>query len=211
LRDEVEWAEGRELVLRSGKRVSCDAVVAATGWSNCYPMFDDALAMELGLPMPPEKAQEDGKEAAIWESLLREADGKIVETFPRLKKLPKYQDRKPKSTPSKLYRCMVPITGDKDHSIAFVGAIGSAQSLNIAEVQALWITAYLSQNLALPTEEEMRREVSLTRAWIRRRYLGDGYNFIFEHLQVSLFTIFRVFSLMMIAVHVPALTRSWFE
>ncbi|KAH8658614.1 hypothetical protein BGZ60DRAFT_492997 [Tricladium varicosporioides] len=183
LRDEVDSGEGRELVLKSGKRVSCDAVIAATGWSNTYPMFEDQLAVVLGLPMPPQKAQEDGKEVAAWEALLVEADKKVVETFPRLANLPTYPHPEPKSTPSKLYRSMIPITGDLDHSIAFVGAIGSAQSLNVAEIQALWVAAYLSKKLALPTEENMRQEVALTTAWRRRRYLEDGYNFIYEHLQ----------------------------
>ncbi|KAF4637741.1 hypothetical protein G7Y89_g355 [Cudoniella acicularis] len=182
LRNEVEWAEGNELVLESGKRVNCDAVVAVTGWSNTYPMFDDELAMGLGLPMLPEKAQEGGKEAEEWETPLKKADAKVVETSPRLANLPKHQDRKPKSTPSRLYRAMLPITGDIDRSIAFVGAVGSAQSLNIAEIQALWVAAYLSKKPELPTEKKMRQEVALSTAWIRR-YLGDGYNFILEHLQ----------------------------
>jgi hypothetical protein len=53
LRDEVERAEGQELVWGSGKRVNCDGIVAATGWLNTYPMLDNELALELGLPMPP--------------------------------------------------------------------------------------------------------------------------------------------------------------
>jgi len=195
--------------LKSGKRVTCDAVIAATGWSNLYPMFDDAMALQLGLPMLPRKAihQNDGKDAAAWETLLREADEKIVEIFPRLGNLPPYSNHEPKSTPSKFYRSMVPITGDDDHSIVFVGAIGSAQSLNIAEVQALWAAAYLSNKLSLPTEEKMRQEAALTTAWIRRRYLGDGYNFIFEHLQVCLLVIFIGLLLIIRVVYVHASTR----
>ncbi|KAH9212911.1 hypothetical protein DL95DRAFT_524823 [Leptodontidium sp. 2 PMI_412] len=184
LRDEVERAEGHELVLKSGKRVSCDAVVAATGWLNTYPMFDDALAMELGLPIPPQKAQDDGTDAAAWDDLFAEADKRVVEAFPRLANLPSYPHAEPKSTPSKLYRSIIPITaGGINHSIAFVGAIGSAQSLNIAEIQALWAAAYLSKKLSLPTEEMMKKEVALSIAWRRRRYLEDGYNIIFEHVQ----------------------------
>jgi dimethylaniline monooxygenase (N-oxide forming) len=183
VRDEVERAEGKELVLKSGKRVSCDAIVAATGWSNTYTMFDDELALELGLPVPPSKVQEDGIEAAAWEDRLAEADKKVVESFPRLAHPPSYPHPEPKSTPSKLYRSIIPIAGDADHSIAFVGAIGSAQSLNIAEIQALWAAAYLSGKLVLPSKEKMREEVALAIAWRRRRYLEDGYNAVFEHVQ----------------------------
>jgi Pyridine nucleotide-disulphide oxidoreductase len=190
LRDEVDKAEGTELVLKSGKRVLCDAVIAATGWLNTYPMFDDALATDLGLPMPPRKGNEDGKEAAAWDELLAKADKTVVETFPRLANLPSYPHSEPKSTPSRLYRSIIPINGDVDHSIAFVGAIGSAQSLNVAEIQALWTAAYLSNKLPLPSEEKMREEVALATAWRRRRYLEDGYNIIFEHLQVRFFVTF---------------------
>lgn len=183
LRDEVERAERNELILKSGKRVSCDAIVAATGWSNIYPMLDEELAMELGLPMLPSKAQNDGKEADAWEGLFAEADKKVVETFPRLANLPSYPHPEPKSTPSKLFRSIIPVKGDMEHSIAFVGAIGSAQSLNIAEIQALWAAAYLNDKLALPSEEKMREDVALAIAWRRRRYLEDGYNAVFEHVQ----------------------------
>src|SRR6185437_15245133 len=140
-------------------------------------------AIDLGLPMLPHKIQEDGKEQALWEALLAKADKKVVETFPRLANLPSYPHAEPKSTPSKLYRSMIPLNGDFDRSIAFVGAIGSAQSLNVAEIQALWTAAYFSNNLTLPSSEEMREEVALATAWRRRRYLEDGYNVIFEHVQ----------------------------
>lgn len=193
LRDEVERAEGTELVLKSGNMLSCDAVVAATGWMNTYPMFDDVLATELGLPMSPQKAHQDGKEAAAWDDLLATADKKVIETFPRLASLPTYPHSEPKSTPGKLYRYIIPITGDIDHSIAFVGAVGSAQSLNVAEIQALWATAYLSDKLSLPTQEKMREEFALATAWRKRRYLEDGYNIIFEHLQACSITFLQLF------------------
>jgi dimethylaniline monooxygenase (N-oxide forming) len=185
LRDEVESAANNELILKSGKRVPCDAVVAATGWSNTYTMFDGPLARTLGLPLLLEKAQDGGTEDMEWQDALKRADKKIIEAFPRLGNLPTYPDHVPKSTPNRLYRYMVPIDGNVDHSIAFVGAIGSAQSLNVAEIQALWVTAFLQKRLALPTEVEMKHDVALSTAWRKRRYLGDGYTFIFEHLQVS--------------------------
>ena len=47
LRDDVVSVEGREVLLKSGKRVECDAVITATGWLNCYPFFKDNLAKEL--------------------------------------------------------------------------------------------------------------------------------------------------------------------
>lgn len=183
LRDEIVSAEGDEVVLGGGERVRCDAVVAATGWLNCYPMFEDELAKQLGLPTLPEKLQESDEEVSEWEELLKDADREVVETFPRLAQLPSYPDHKPKSTPNKLFRSIIPIEGDDDHSIAFIGGIGTTQSLNVAEVQSLWAAAYLSNKLSLPSVEKMKQEVALSIAWRRRRYLGDGYTFILEQLQ----------------------------
>jgi dimethylaniline monooxygenase (N-oxide forming) len=57
------------------------------------------------------------------------------------------------------------------------------RSFNIAAVQALWTAALLGGKLALPSEEKMREGVALSVAWRRRRYLEDGYNAVFEHVQ----------------------------
>lgn len=184
LRHDVVGLEGREVLLRSGERVECDAVVLATGWMNCYPFFGDDLARDLGLPVLPVKA--NVKDTADWESRIANADKVVINTFPRLKTQPKYPDHTPKSTPSRLYRSIIPITGDEDHSIAFIGAIGTTQSFTVAEVQSLWAAAYLSGKLELQDEERMRDEIALATAWRRRRFLGDGYTFIFEQLPVCI-------------------------
>jgi len=182
LRDVVESFEGTDVLLKSGKRITCDAVVSATGWSNRYSFFEDQLAEELGLPMLP--AEANGTTVSEWERRIKIADKMVVNTFPRLGNVPSYPDHVPKSTPSRLYRAIVPIEGDPDHSIAFLGGVGTTQSFSVAEVQALFAAAYLSNKLPLPSAEEMKSEVALATAWRRRRYLGDGYTFIFEQLQV---------------------------
>ena len=185
LRDEIEKLDGEEAILKSGKHIRCDAVIACTGWLNSFPMFSDALAKKLGLPRPISNLREEDDETKQWESRLEIADKKVTELFPRLLEQPKYPDRKPKSTPSRLYRTMVPINGDDDRSIAFLGTIGTTQIFNVAEVQALWAAAYLSGELKLPVKEELRDDVALATAWRRRRYLGDGDTFLFEQLQAS--------------------------
>jgi hypothetical protein len=106
---------------------------------------------------------------------------------------------------------ILPITGANDNLIAFVGAIGSAQSYNVAEVQSLWAAAYLRKKMALPSEEDVKEEVALSRTWIRRRYLGDGYNFTFEHLKVGPPEVLLGFFLTIILAHVYAPTRPRFE
>lgn len=180
LRDEIESFEGGEVVLKSGGRITSDAVISSIGWSNRYPFFDTSIAEQLGLPLLPTEA--DAQTANEWEARIKTADTKVVETFPRLANLPTYPDHAAKSTPSRLYRFIIPTSGDEDHSIAFLGTVGTTQSFTVAEVQALWTAAYLSGKLPLPSTEQMKDEVALATAWRRRRYLGDGYTFIFDQI-----------------------------
>jgi hypothetical protein len=151
LRDEIEILDGEEVILRSGRRVRCDAVVACTGWTNMYPMFSPSLARELGLPLPISKPDEQLDD--VWEEQLKAADAHILERFPRLATQPSYLDHKLKPTPSRLYRAIVPIKRDQDHAIAFLGTVGTTQSLNVAEIQALWAVTYLNGKMALPDKE----------------------------------------------------------
>ncbi|KAH7333366.1 hypothetical protein BKA65DRAFT_43331 [Rhexocercosporidium sp. MPI-PUGE-AT-0058] len=180
MRDHVVSMEGKEVSMKSGKRVACDAVVMATGWLNGYPFFKDDLAKKLGLPTLPANA--DVEDIEDWESRISQADKIVTDTFPRLKVQPKYPDHAPKFTPSRLHRFIAPVLDSEDRSIAFLGTIGTTQSFLVAEVQALWAAAYLGGDLSLPDEEAMRDDVALATAWRRRRYLGDGYTFIFEQL-----------------------------
>jgi dimethylaniline monooxygenase (N-oxide forming) len=180
LRDNVRSLQGHSVTLDSGHLVDCDVMITAIGWSNCYPFFNTPQAEHLGLPLLPAEANEQA--ALTWEALINIADEKVVDTFPRLSNVPTYPDHTPKSTPSRLYRSMVPVSSDDDHSIAFVGAIGTTQSFTVAEVQALWAAAYLGGKLQLPSEEEMKDDIALSTAWRRRRYLGDGYTFIFDQI-----------------------------
>jgi len=187
LRDDVVSMEGKEVLLKSGKRVECDAVITATGWSNVYPFFKDGLATRLGLPVLPENA--DVKDVDTWEARISQADKIVTDTFPRLKLQPKFPDHAQKATPGRLYRYIAPVADSEDRSIAFLGTTGTTQSFLVAEVQALWATAYLSGGLPLPSEEKMRDEIALATAWRRRRYLGDGCTILFEQLPVSCFRL----------------------
>ncbi|KAK0111257.1 monooxygenase [Cadophora gregata] len=180
LRDDVVSMEGKEVLLKSGKRVECDAVVTATGWSNIYPFFKDDLAKKLGLPVLPDTVE--AKDVEVWEARISEAHKIVTDAFPRLTVQPNFPHHTPKATPGRLYRHIAPISDQEDRSIVFLGTIGTTQSFLVAEVQALWATAYLSGSLSLPGDEKMRDEVALATAWRRRRYVGDGYTFIYEQL-----------------------------
>jgi dimethylaniline monooxygenase (N-oxide forming) len=124
----------------------------------------------------------DAEETQLLEKRLVTADARVVQAFPRLAHQPTYPDRKPKCTPNRLYRSIIPTYSDNDNSIAFVGAVDTTQSFAVAEVLALWVAAHFMGKLAHKKEEQMGDEVALQVAWRRRRYLGDGETFIFEQL-----------------------------
>jgi dimethylaniline monooxygenase (N-oxide forming) len=168
--------------IEANNKIECDAVIACTGWKNWFPMFDVELARKLGLPLLPIDSDED--ENATWEKRIGRADVEVVAAFPRLLSQLRYPDHAPKSTPSRLFRGMIPVSGDADRSIVFLGNVGTTQSFTVGEVQALWAASYLDGTLPLPATEEMKHQVALATAWRRRRYLGDGYTFILEQLQV---------------------------
>lgn len=138
------------------------------------------MAEELGLPLLP--AEADAQTAKGWEARIKTANTEVIETSPRLRNVPTYPDHTPKSTSSRLYRFIVPASGDEDRSITFLGTVGTTQSFTVAEVQALWAVAYLSGKLPLPSTEQMKDDVALATALRRRRYLGDGYTFVFDQI-----------------------------
>jgi pyridine nucleotide-disulfide oxidoreductase len=180
-RDSIGRLEESTVVLKSGLRLKCDALICCTGWNPCYPMFSHSQALGLGLPLP--LGSISPVEPDDWVEKLATADEKVVKDFPSLANSPKYPVPSPSTVMSRLYRGMIPITGN-DRSIVFLGQVGTTQSMTIAEIQSLWAVAHLTGKLDLPTEPEMADQVALATAWRRRRYLSDGNTFIFEQIQV---------------------------
>jgi dimethylaniline monooxygenase (N-oxide forming) len=182
-RDNVEKLEDKRVVLVSGKQIECDALVVCTGWKSTYSMFDAGLTKELGLPVPVEDV--DREESQKWEGLIKKADKKVLEMFPVLATAPAYPTKVTTTTPNRFYRSMLPANLDpEDQSIIFLGALGTTQSLTVAEIQSLWAAAYLSGNLKVPKKEEKEVEVAETTAWRRRRYLADGSSYIYDQIPV---------------------------
>ena len=72
------------------------------------------------------------------------------------------------------FRCYKLLASPSDDSIVFPGHISVGNAFRAAEVQALWIVAYFSKKLALPSPEEMDIEIARTTAWCRRRYPTKG-------------------------------------
>jgi hypothetical protein len=88
------------------------------------------------------------------------ADAEIFEKFPKLREQPETKSYDPSSgqkaneenerkreEPYRLYRFIVPPAFIESRTLAFAGAYRSPATINIAQAQALWITAYLGNDI----------------------------------------------------------------
>lgn len=131
--------------------------------------FSANLLAELGLPhlLTISLTEEQQK----WARLQEEADQKVLTHFPQLGNPSDHYQAPIQSTPYRLYKCIAPLNCD---SIAFVGHVLVGSYFRAAECQAIWATAYLDKQLAMPSLEERQAEVALFTAWCRWRYLSRG-------------------------------------
>ncbi|CAG8983480.1 hypothetical protein HYALB_00000649 [Hymenoscyphus albidus] len=138
--------------LSSGETLETDALLCSTGWKHSAPMNfqPEGLEAELGLPHLEDVTQSEA-------TLTAKADAEIFTRFPRLIDQPKQNEKlqpltnsNTSLTPPDLYRFMVPTKPGflETHDIAFAGSLMTIATSTIAQVQALWITAYFDGKLA---------------------------------------------------------------
>jgi len=142
-------------------------------------MFSKEESIKLGLPMPMTDISPATKKH--WHELVAAADAIVLSRFNALSENMILEGLEEERTPHHLYRSIAPI-GDPDRSIAFLGLVGTTQSLLVAEIQSLWSISYLMGDLEVPSFLEMEEEVALRIAWRRRRYLGDGHTMIYDQI-----------------------------
>lgn len=145
--------------------LKADALICCTGWKHALPMQflrdGQDITAELGLPHRAD---------TFPSSLMREADAEILTKFPRLADQPGALP--PSSLPAKglievpycLYRFMIPTAYIRTRTIAFAGIMRSGSTPLVAQVQALWITAFLGgqlPHLAHADERELQYETLL--------------------------------------------------
>jgi dimethylaniline monooxygenase (N-oxide forming) len=171
--DDIASLEKHLVRLKSGEGVPSDVLLLGTGWVPSLNFFDQELLTKLDLPHNP--TSEPAEQAEKWDRLEKEADKKVLDTFPQLANPPKGYFKKPNpTTPYRLYNGMAPLSDASDRSIVFIGHVLVPNYFRVTEPQAVWATAYLDGKLELPVEEEMQKEVALFTAWCRRRYLSNG-------------------------------------
>jgi dimethylaniline monooxygenase (N-oxide forming) len=171
--DSIVSLDRKLIRLKSGEEVPTDALLLGTGWIPSLNFFDQNTLAELDLPHDP--SPESAESASKWARLEKEADQKVLSTFPQLANPPAGYFKKPNpTTPYRLYNGIAPLSDAEDRSIVFIGYMLLVNWFRLAEVQSVWATAYLDGKLELPGIEEMEKEVALFVAWCRRRYLSNG-------------------------------------
>ncbi|PYI02962.1 flavin-binding monooxygenase-like protein [Aspergillus sclerotiicarbonarius CBS 121057] len=139
----------------SGEILPSDALICATGWKVTPNMqFTPAgIDKELGFPWA---------EDSIPGSMVSAADEEILTRFPKLREAP---TKKPEYMPLgedapatarhpfRLARFMVPPALARERSVAVVGVAMTINTALVAQVQALWVAAYLGDKMALKSGE----------------------------------------------------------
>jgi hypothetical protein len=143
--------------LSNGKSLPADALICCTGWKHSPPLefTPDAINMSFPHLHGPSEPLE----------LIARADKEIMDKFPRLKDQPKLNPKcKPvmdadktvehEEEPYRLYRFMVPPPFIESRDIAFAGSLLTISTAMNAQLQALWITAFFADGVAIDSDVE---------------------------------------------------------
>lgn len=161
--------EAHSIVLDDGSKIAADILLCGTGWNYDYPFFTPEQARSFGLP---QYSQKDLPEhTKLWDTLLEDADHKVLSKFPILKNPPPHRKAEVSTTPNRLYNCIAPL---EDTSILFLGRAHLSNSFRTAEAQAIWATAYFDGNVKIPPLEQAQRDIAYMNAVSRRRYPSRG-------------------------------------
>lgn len=154
--------------LDDGTIFASHAIVLATGFQSNHDMFSRESLCSIGVPC--DRAME-ASERTKWEDLQAIMDAEVVYHLPLLAHSP----GKVHSSCDKdyhLHRFIAPTSSRcEDRSIVFLGMLRGNALPIMLEAQALWATAYLFDQLSLPSQEDRERETARVNAWIRRRYM----------------------------------------
>ncbi|KFY77048.1 hypothetical protein V499_03453 [Pseudogymnoascus sp. VKM F-103] len=153
--------------LSNNTTLPADALIYGTGWSHApsFPILPASLAPKLAVgPAPP------------TDPTIAAADAEIMRRFPELKDQPPHGtsiDRERANEPAyRAYRHAIPPAFLSSRNLAYCGlaAIG-LRGFWIAEMHALWITAFFADKLSvkLPGEEEAARQALLESRFFRYR------------------------------------------
>ncbi|KAL8703559.1 MAG: hypothetical protein Q9201_003263 [Fulgogasparrea decipioides] len=200
----------RNLVrVQSGEEIPCDAILCGTGWVPSLQFFSREQKVELGLPHA--WSDETPAEQEAWAELEATADETVLSRFPLLADPPPHFHKPVTHTPYRLYNLIAPLFDvETDRSIVFIGHIIVGNYFLGVEAQSMWATAYLDRKLDLPDAKERRKEVALTTAWCRRRYLTNGEKGIFITFDLVGYTD-QLLKQLGLKTHRKKWFKNWFE
>lgn len=187
-RTSIESFADNVVHLKDGKNIPTDFVLLCTGWKDGLSTFDSKLRAEIGLPSAADLDQS-------WLKLDAEADAKVDELLPNLQSIPhdtpqSVEHKESEHRPWRLYRRLVSpaMANAQDRSLFIAGQIHSVYTPLVAEMQALWGSAFLLDQIPIPSMEVMRQEIALWNSWTAKRYLAQGRKHaysIYDYLAVS--------------------------
>lgn len=174
----VAHLSAKTVHLDDSSALKADVLVCATGWRKEPTIaFHNFGPAGIGLTEP---RAEQARLATL-------ADEEILSAYPKLRHQPALSF-KPANHPFRLYRFIVPPARLPDRNIAFAGLVSSVSTAWAANIQALWIAAYLDGRLdrAAPSPAAATREIMLHTQWGKWRYpCGYGASlpdFVFDAL-----------------------------
>lgn len=173
-RSNVRQMIASAVVLDDGTEIPTDVLLCGTGWDARYPFISEEQANALGLPC--DFHQQSPEQRRMWEELTARADEQILRDFPMLATPPEPGRRQGKRTPARLWAGIASLS---DPSIVFLGRVYLANSFRVAEVQAIWATAYLDGTIAQPQIDQARWEVAYMNAFSKWRYPAYGADGLF--------------------------------
>ncbi|KAL8937035.1 MAG: hypothetical protein Q9216_004624 [Gyalolechia sp. 2 TL-2023] len=168
-RNNISSLKDRAIVLDDGTEIEADILLCGTGWNLQYPFFSGSQTRSLGLPHHPKDDSPD--EAELWNTLLIEAEQRVLADFPILKDPPPHKASKISTTTLRMYNCIAPLD---DLSIVFLGRAHVSNAFRTAEAQAIWATAYFDGHVKIPAPEQARRQIAYMNALSRKRYPSHG-------------------------------------
>ncbi|PSN74512.1 dimethylaniline monooxygenase (N-oxide forming) [Corynespora cassiicola Philippines] len=159
---DIKCLSRNTLHLSNGVDLKADVLICGTGWKES-PQINFVTDRDLGLP---------GFTSSYVRKYTPHADAEIFQKCPRLNDQPGGNDCKSipnglagyVDMPYRLYRFMVPPAFIESQTIAFAGAYRSLATTIIAQVQALWITAFFDCRISHLSHLDMENLLHTTSA-----------------------------------------------
>jgi dimethylaniline monooxygenase (N-oxide forming) len=156
----ITQLSSHSLHLSSQSRIPCDALLLGTGFTSSLAFYSKSLKAELSPPYHPNA--DFNERDSLWNDLEPEADNFVRARYPIIATPSPHRSGKTRPTPYYLYRGVVPVE-EPSQSIVFNNFLVPGNLIMNAEVQAMWVVAYLtsSSSLTLPPIKDMRNEAAL--------------------------------------------------